>query len=96
MAKDINIKAPIVNGDWNVAFSDEQHVEHILMAAPGHFKNAPLIGVNMMQYINSSLSPKTVSELERKILLNLEADGAKQPFASVDPTTQTIKANGTY
>jgi len=96
MAKDINIKAPIVNGDWNVGFSDEQHIEHILMAAPGHFKNAPLLGVNMIEYINSTLSPVTVAELEKKIRLNIESDEAKNILVSIDAQTATIKANGTY
>ncbi len=96
MAKDINLKAPIVNGDWNVSFSDEQHIEHVLMAAPGHFKNAPLIGVNMTDYINSTLSPTTVAELEKKIRLNLEADGAKNISVSVDPATSTINTHGVY
>jgi hypothetical protein len=66
------------------------------MSAPGHFKNAPLIGVNMNDYINSSLSPATVSELEKKILLNLESDGASKVRVKIDSTTQKIHVNGKY
>lgn len=96
MAKDINIKNLLADGDFNVSFSDEQHVEHILMSAPGHIKNAPLLGVNMVNYINSPLDPKTVGELEKKIKLNLESDGAKNVSVKVNPDTKTITTNGTY
>ncbi|MCX8482861.1 MAG: hypothetical protein ORN50_04720 [Crocinitomicaceae bacterium] len=96
MAKDIIKTEPIKNGDWNIGFSDEQHIQDVLMSAPGHFKNAPLIGVNMNDYINSSLSPATVSELEKKILLNLESDGASKVRVKIDSTTQKIHVNGKY
>lgn len=96
MAKDIIINAPFKDGDWNVSNSDQQHIEHVCMAAPGHFKMNPLLGVNLTDYINSPMSPKTVSELERSIRLNLELDGATNISVSIDPETQTISTDGTY
>lgn len=96
MAKDILLNEIFKDGDFNVGFSDEQHIEHVLMAQPGHFKNAPLLGVRMIDYINSSLSPRTVAELERKIALNLEADGAKNIVVKIDSTTKNFTINGTY
>lgn len=96
MAKDI-FKADIFkDGDFNIAFSDEQHIEDVLMSAPGHIKNAPLLGVNIMDYVNAPMSPSTVAELERKIRLNLETDGAKNITVKIDSKTNEISTNGTY
>ena len=96
MAKDINTKQPIKDGDWNITFSDEQHVEDLLMTSPGHVKDSPLTGVGIVKYINAPLSPRIVSELERNIKLQIEADGAKGATAKVLPDTQSIETNGTY
>lgn len=96
MAKDIIINAPFNNGDWNIDVSDQQHIEHVCMAAPGHYKNAPLLGVNLMNYVNSPMSPKTVSQLEREIRLNLESDGCKNIVINIDPETKNIYTDGTY
>lgn len=96
MARDIDINNPIVNGDWNIIESDHQHIQHILMAKPGDYKNAPLLGVNIREMINGTLNPKTVAELEKKIRLNLEADGVKNIIISIDSETSTIYTDGTY
>lgn len=96
MAKDIIIDNPILNGDWNIGHSDQQHIQHILMAKPGDFKNAPLLGVNVPSLMHASLSPLVVQSLEKNIRLNLEADGVKNISVSIDPTTTSIYANGQY
>lgn len=96
MAKDILKSSIFLNGDFNVGFSDEQHVEDILLTAPGHIKDAPLIGVNITNYMNAPFSPKTSAELEREIRLQLQADGATNIIVKVDPKSQTITTNGTY
>ena len=96
MAKDILINAPLKDGDWNIGESDQQHIEHVCMSAPGHFKSSPLLGVNLIDFINSPMSPKTVSELERIIRLNLELDGAKNITIDIDPETKSINTNGSY
>ena len=96
MAKDILIAAPFKDGDWNIGESDQQHIEHVCMSAPGHFKSSPMLGVNLIDYINSPMSPKTVSELERKIRLNLELDGASNIKIWINPETKNIYTDGTY
>lgn len=96
MAKDIIKSAPFKDGDWNIDVSDQQHIQDVCMAAPGHFKNAPLLGVNLMDYVNSPMSPKTVGELEKKIRLHLELDGAKDITVSINAETKNIYTDGTY
>jgi hypothetical protein len=60
------------NGDFFVGASDVQHVDHIIEAFPGHFKQFPLMGVGVSSYRNSS---GTKQQLENAIRLNMEADG---------------------
>ncbi len=96
MAKDILKSSIFLNGDFNIGFSDEQHIEDILMSAPGHIKNSPLTGVAIVKYINSPLSPATVSKLEKDIKLQLTADGATSVSAKVNPVTKSVETNGTY
>lgn len=96
MAKDILINAPFKDGDWNIGVSDQQHIEHVCLSAPGHFKSSPLLGVNLREYINAPMSPQTIENLEREIRLNLELDGAKNITIEIDPETKSINTNGTY
>ncbi|MBN9293734.1 MAG: hypothetical protein J0G96_07135 [Flavobacteriia bacterium] len=96
MAKDIIIADIFKNGDFNVDYSDEQHINHVITSAPGHFKQHPLIGVNILQYVNAPMSPKIAAELERNIQLQLEADGAKNIKVSVNTATTEVNATATY
>ncbi len=96
MAKDIILSEPFKNGDWNVAHSDQQHIEHLCLSAPGHFKIAPLAGINLLSWLNAPFSPKNVAELERNIRLQLESDGAKNITIEIDVESKTINTNGTY
>lgn len=96
MAKDILFDEPFANGDFNIGFSDEQHIKHLVVSSPGHFKNAPLLGVQIKDYINSSMTPATQQKLEREIRMQLEADGVTQISIIVDPQTYEINVNGKY
>ena len=96
MAKDILFENPFYNGDFNFGFSDEQHISHLLLSAPGHIKHAPLAGINITDTINASLSPAEQQKLERLIRLNLEADGAKEINVTVDPQTSKINIDAKY
>lgn len=60
------------NGDFVITDSDQQHIEDIVEAYPGHYKEFPLLGVGVRQYINASGSQ---AELQSQIRLQLEADG---------------------
>jgi hypothetical protein len=96
MAKDILFDEPFANGDFNIGFSDEQHIKHLIVSAPGHFKNVPLLGVNIKNWINGSMSPSEQQELESSIRLNLEADGVTQITTAIDQKTFEIDVNGKY
>ena len=80
MAKDIILNTDIEfeNGDLKVAFSDEQHVEHILLSKAGDFKNVPWIGIGIENYLNAPFDGKIRQTLEREIKLHLESDNAKK------------------
>ena len=73
LVKDILINDDIgfKNGDLLVGESDEQHVEHILLAKPGHFYQFPTLGVGVVNLIKSSKNPQA---LKQKIKVNLESD----------------------
>jgi hypothetical protein len=74
-ARDIKLEdndLVIQNGDFVITDSDAQHVEDIIQAYVGHYKEFPLVGVGIDLYINSS---GTQLELERLIRLQLEGDG---------------------
>jgi len=62
----------ISNGDLAIGESDMQHVQDLLLAFPGHYKNSPLSGVGLPAY-QHGIMDKTI---ERTIKVALEADGA--------------------
>lgn len=89
MAKDIiyNGDIDISSGDLLVAESNQQHVEHILLSDPGHFKHVPWMGVGLKDYLNSPFSPKIIAELEKNIKLQLESDGATKVNVTINSAT---------
>ncbi|CAB4128048.1 hypothetical protein UFOVP105_14 [uncultured Caudovirales phage] len=62
----------IVNGDISVLESDSQHIDHIITADKGHFRQFPLVGVGIVNFLNSSTEEQ---EIRQSIKLQLEADG---------------------
>ena len=62
----------IQNEDFVIADSDQQHIEDIIAAYVGHYKEFPMVGVGISLYINSTGAQ---SELQRLIRLHLENDG---------------------
>jgi len=63
----------IVNGDFVVAESDYQHMRDIMLAAPGHYKQFPLVGANINMQINGAID----GEFRKQLRLQLEGDGFK-------------------
>lgn len=61
----------IQNGDFLVDESDNQHIEHILKAAPGQFRQWPLIGVSAYLMQGASVDRQA---LVQKIRVQLAAD----------------------
>lgn len=63
----------IVNGDFVVGESDEQHVQHIIQAQKGDYKEFPSLGVDPIRYLKGG--PRASADLQREITVQLEADG---------------------
>lgn len=61
----------IKDGDFVIGPSDNQHIADIIMSAPGWFKEFPLLGVDLPNYLNK----RDVQQLEQNINLQLQSDG---------------------
>ena len=61
----------IKNGDFLVGDSDVQHVNDIIEASPGYYKQFPILGVGIDSYMNSSGKEQ---QLNNAIRINLESD----------------------
>lgn len=71
MITDILFKAgeiKIENGDFFVAESDQQHIEHIMIADTGQFRQFPLIGVGIRRQLNGSVNRTDLKQLIRNQL----------------------------
>ncbi len=73
MRKDLLFDNDIVtaDGDFVTGLSDEQHIEHILIAAPGHYKQSPLTGADVTKMLGGPFG----GIQKRAITLALLADG---------------------
>lgn len=71
----------IVDGDFVTGDSDAQNVRLILIHTKGSFKQSPLLGVGLVAELNGLID----GSVERRIMLNLQADGYK---------VKSIKSNG--
>ena len=84
-----------LNGDLNLGNSDEQHIEDILVAQKGEYKQHPLIGVDLFSFLNSPITLITRQKLEKEITLQLTSDNAK----NIEITTSAqgdLKASANY
>lgn len=63
------------NGDFVVGESDEQHIQHILVAEKGDFREYPIVGVGLIRYLNSPNDSSTKTDLQLRIKKQLENDG---------------------
>ncbi len=70
------------DGDLVIGDSSEQNIENILAAQKGEFRQSPLVGVGILNYLSSSMTFITRRKLEREISMQLAADGAAEVEAS--------------
>lgn len=68
------------NGDFATGFSDPTHLEHILEAYTGWYREAILLGVGIQDYLNSG---DAGPEIKRKVQIQLEADNYKISFITI-------------
>lgn len=98
MAKDIlteNGTMRILNGDLDFGYSDEQHIDHILMTQKGAYKQHPIVGVGLFNYINSPMTAVTRTKLKKEIQLQLDRDEANEIKVAFNATGRLIVA-GVY
>lgn len=60
------------NGDFKNGLSDNQHITDIIQSSPGAYKQFPLCGVAIINYLNSSGAQNI---LNREIRVQLQTDG---------------------
>ena len=61
-----------LNGDFKVDFSDNQHQVDIIQSSKGSWKQYPLLGVGINNYLNSSGAQLV---FKREVQTQLESDG---------------------
>lgn len=66
----------IRNGDFVIGPSDNQHIQDLINASVGWWKEFPLVGVGIENYQGSSGAQQ---QLERSIKVQLEGDGYSLP-----------------
>jgi hypothetical protein len=71
----------VLDGDFYIAESDQQHIIDTINAFPGWWKEYPADGVGLMSY---SKAPTDLQELARSIKLNLQSDGYSVENPKVD------------
>ena len=80
MSKDIaldeNGDLKIVDGDFVIEESDQQHIMDIFSSFKGEFKEHPLVGFGATKY---QKGVKKESEFKRELKIQLENDGYKNP-----------------
>lgn len=65
----------IKGGDFVVDLSDTQHVDDILIAAPGTFKNELLVGCDILTELNAPAGAADINRIRKRITTQLELDG---------------------
>lgn len=75
--KNINHDLLIENGDFVKADCAQDHIEDIMLATKGSYKQFPLVGLNLFQYLNSPFTNETKISFAKQIRLQLEADKYK-------------------
>lgn len=78
MVKDIDLETDldlkIIDGDFAISDSDQNHVINILKAYAGGYKQFPLVGVGIDYYLASA---GTQQVIKRNITVQMESDGYK-------------------
>lgn len=68
---DVDGDLQIENGDFLTGHSDDQHIQHLLQSTIGTIKDAPLLGVGIVDQSSGVID----GSIKRKIDINLQADG---------------------
>lgn len=83
----------IENGDFVIGKSDQQNIRNIVQAQRGQFYHTPLIGVGILDEMNSAA---TVQSLKNRIKTNLKLDNYESDGIEIaDDYSITVNANKT-
>jgi hypothetical protein len=77
----------IVNGDFVIGESEEQHMEDIILAAPGEFRQYPTLGVGISRYLKGP--DPNLDRLKAAIIENLKLDGYTNISVALNPDDLT-------
>ena len=77
----IDYDLQVRNGDLTVDFSDDQHLDHIVLANKGDFKEHPLLGVGIRSFLKDE---DVYGEMTQEINRQLESDGAEVESVTFD------------
>lgn len=85
----------IVTGD-NVNY----WIGFIVLSVPGHWKQFPLVGVNILSFLNASISPVQIQgiiieQLKADIFPNPNVDISAYPVIKVNKVQFNVNDNGT-
>lgn len=64
----------IKDGDFLVDYSDQHHIEDLVRSEKGEYKQHPLTGIGIANYINAPLTRELKTRLEKDIRIQLSAD----------------------
>lgn len=94
VAKDIMIdeynELVFKDGDFEVRYSDGQHVKLILMSEKGSWRQEPLTGIGLRKMLNTKMNSIDRMVLKKQLTLQLQNDGYKVNAISM-PNTKSIK-----
>lgn len=82
---EVSQELTVTNGDFTIGDPTNQYQYYIIISAPGHFKEFPLLGASIFSFLNTTATP---AEIERAIRVQLNADVFPDAFvdASKFPT----------
>lgn len=78
----------IENGDFVVGNSDKQNVKLIVDSFKGEFKEFPLIGFGVLNYIKTNISEM---KFKRDLKIQLEKDNYKNPNIDLSNGFEKLK-----
>lgn len=81
-------------GDLVVGFSDNQHIADVLESVPGNWKQTPLIGVGLLNYMNAPQTPATERALAKEIITHLEYDNVQE--IEIENNKGILNVNAVY
>lgn len=86
---DNNNDLQLYNGDFVTDNSDQQHVEHIVHAQKGEYKNYPITGFGVVNYLKKTNRVK--SDFKRDLKIQLENDNYQNPKIDLSDGFENLK-----